>query len=205
LAWSTHDGIYLNDLLPLPYDANTLARVCHHIDEVQDTLGRRMLLENPSTYVELDASTMGEIAFLAAIVERTGCGLLLDVNNVFVSATNHRRDPQAYLDEFPVEHVGEIHLAGYAADRDEAGAALLIDAHGAPVADGVWSLYERALKRCGAIATLVEWDNDVPAFEVLYAQARRAEDYLARESAARNTSMSENGPRRAVPGGPFAA
>jgi uncharacterized protein (UPF0276 family) len=186
LAWSTHDGAYLNDLLPVPYDAPTLARVCDHIDEVQETMGRRMLLENPSTYVEFRSSTMSELDFLRAVVRRTGCGLLLDVNNVFVSAKNHNRDPNGYIDEFPVEDVGEIHLAGYAAQTDAGGAPLLIDAHGSPVVDEVWALYERALTRAGPKPTLIEWDNDVPAFEVLLAEAERAETMLHKETLRRN-------------------
>ena len=124
LAWSTHDGVFFNDLLPVPYNGETLARVCEHIDEVQTALRTRMLLENPSTYVVFDTSTMGEVEFLREVIRRTGCGLLLDVNNVYVSAVNHAFDPIAYLDAFPSEHVGEIHLAGFAEDRDEAGARL---------------------------------------------------------------------------------
>jgi uncharacterized protein (UPF0276 family) len=167
LAWSTHDTVFLNDLLPVPYDRLTLRRVCDHISEVQESLGRRMLLENPSTYIAFDQSDMAEIDFLSAIARRTGCGLLLDVNNVFVSATNHAYDAKAYLDAFPVEHVGEIHLAGFAEDQNDAGERLLIDAHGTPVADIVWRLFEQALALTGPVPTLIEWDNDVPAFPVL--------------------------------------
>jgi uncharacterized protein (UPF0276 family) len=188
LAWSSHDGVFLNDLLPVPYDAPTLRRVCDHIDEVQAVLGRRMLLENPSTYLAFAQSEMSEVQFLAEIVARTGCGLLLDVNNVFVSATNHARDPDGYLDAFPFEHVGEIHLAGYAVDADEDGRPLLIDAHGTPVEDRVWRLYERALGRVGAVATLIEWDNQVPALPVLLAEAERAERLLRRH---RRTERSQ--------------
>jgi uncharacterized protein (UPF0276 family) len=173
LAWSSHDGVFLNDLLPLPYNGATLTRVCDHIDEVQDALGRRMLLENPSTYVSFAASTMGEIDFLRAVVKRTGCGLLLDVNNVYVSSVNHGFDAAAYIDAFPVEHVGEFHLAGFAEDCDSDGARLLIDAHGCPVSEAVWRLYRRVIARSDA-PTLIEWDNDVPAFPVLAAQAERA-------------------------------
>ena len=139
-----------------------------------------MLLENPSTYLAFARSDMSEVQFLTEIVARTGCGLLLDVNNVFVSATNHAYDADRYLDAFPFEHVGEIHLAGYAVDADEDGRPLLIDAHGTPVEDPVWRLYERALGRVGAVATLIEWDNDVPAFPVLLAEAERAERLLRR-------------------------
>jgi uncharacterized protein (UPF0276 family) len=163
LAWSTHEGAFLNDLLPLPYTDETLARVSEHIDEVQTALGRTMLLENPSTYVVFAESTMAETDFLREIVRRTGCGLLLDVNNVFVSASNHGYDPYRYLADFPLDAVGEIHLAGYAEDCDDAGLPLLIDAHNTPVRDAVWSLYAEAIRRRGATRTLIEWDNDVPA------------------------------------------
>jgi hypothetical protein len=178
LAWSTHDGVFLNDLLPLPYSEETLARVCRHVDEVQSALGRRMLLENPSTYVGFETSTLSETDFLRAIVARTGCGLLLDVNNVHVSAVNHGFEPMAYLDDFPLEHVGEIHLAGFDEDRDDDGAPLLIDAHGCPVAETVWALYARVLGRAGPVPTLIEWDNNVPELSVLEAQVMRAKVHL---------------------------
>ncbi len=179
LAWSTHDSVFFSDLLPVPYDEETVARVADHIDEVQETVGRRMLLENPSTYVAFADSTMGEIDFLAEIVRRTGCGLLLDVNNVHVSSTNQHYDPIDYLDRFPVEHVGEIHLAGYAPEKDDNGDPLLIDAHDRPIDPLVLKLYERAIARAGAIPTLVEWDNDVPDWPTLHAEARRVEAVLA--------------------------
>ena len=185
LAWSSHDALFLNDLLPVPYEHQTLNRVCEHIDQVQETLGRRMLLENPSTYVEFAQTEMSEIDFLSEVVRRTGCGLLLDVNNVFVSATNHAYDAIAYLDAFPAEHVGEIHLAGFAEDRDADGNRLLIDAHGTSVADIVWALFEHTLARTGPVATLIEWDNDVPAFRVLMDEARTADRVLAQQSARR--------------------
>lgn len=173
LAWSSHGGDYLNDLLPLPYTPETLAIVCDHIDEVQGVLGRRMLLENPSTYVLFAQSTISETDFLAEVTRRTGCGLLLDVNNVFVSATNHRTDPRAYLAAFPLAAVGELHLGGHAEEALPSG-PLLIDAHGAPVADPVWALYAEVLARTGPLPTLIEWDNDVPTFPVLLAEAERA-------------------------------
>lgn len=174
LAWSTHDGAFLNDLLPLPYNEATLAIVCDHIDEVQEALRRRMLLENPSTYVAFETSTMTELDFLRAVAARTGCGLLLDVNNVYVSAVNHGFEAMAYIDAFPLEHVGEIHLAGFSEDRDDDGERLLIDAHGTPVADIVWCLFRRTVARAGSVPTLIEWDNDVPDFATLVAEARRA-------------------------------
>lgn len=180
LAWSSHGAHYLNDLLPLPYTARTLARVCDHIDLVQETLGRRMLLENPSSYLAFAESEMSETDFLAAVVARTGCGLLLDINNVFVSATNLGTAPEAYIDAFPLDAVGEMHLGGHDPDEDEAGRPLLIDSHGRPVADPVWALLDRTLARTGPRPVLVEWDNDVPDWPVLAAEAARAADALER-------------------------
>jgi uncharacterized protein (UPF0276 family) len=174
LAWSTHDAGYFNDLLPLPYTEDTLTRVCDHIDEVQTALGRQMLLENPSSYLAFAESTMGEVAFLRQVVQRTGCGLLLDVNNVFVSANNLRLDPQDYIDSFPHEAVGEIHLGGHDEDHDEDGAPLLIDSHGREVADPVWHLYTYTLATGGPKPTLIEWDTDVPEWDILAAEAGRA-------------------------------
>jgi uncharacterized protein (UPF0276 family) len=180
LAWSSHGGAFLDDLLPLPYTEATLKTVAEHVDEVQVWLGREMLLENPSTYVSFAESTIPEVEFLAEVARRTGCGLLLDVNNVFVSATNHTTSPEAYLDGFPLHAVGEIHLGGHLPSEDEAGATLLIDAHDRPVADPVWALYERVIATAGPRPTLIEWDNDVPAFAVLEAEAKRAEAILAK-------------------------
>jgi uncharacterized protein (UPF0276 family) len=174
LAWSTHEGAFLNDLLPLPYTAGTLARVADHVDEVQEALGRRMLLENPSSYLAFAESTMSETEFLAELVRRTGCGLLLDVNNVFVSSVNLGTEPQAYIDDFPLAAVGEIHLGGHDEDADEHGAPLLIDSHGREVADPVWALYAYALDRGGLRPTLIEWDTDVPPWTVLRDEAARA-------------------------------
>ncbi|MEY2683225.1 MAG: hypothetical protein RJA09_369 [Pseudomonadota bacterium] len=179
LAWSSHGGVFLNDLLPLPYNPDTLARVCTHIDQVQSVLGRQILLENPSTYVEFVGSTMIEGDFLQEVVRRTGCGLLLDVNNVYVSSTNHGRDPLQSLRSMPCHAAQEIHLAGFAQDTDSLGHTLLIDTHGAPVADGVWRLYEHALSLTGPVATLLERDNNVPAFDVLLAEAHLADAHLA--------------------------
>lgn len=178
LAWSSHGDVFLNDLLPVPYCAETLTRVCDHIDRVQEELKRRLLLENPATYVEFAASTMSEGEFISAVVRRTGCGLLLDVNNVYVSCVNHGRDPCAAIDALPLAATGEIHLAGFARDTDAAGNELLIDSHGAPVAEAVWALYRHALRRVGQVATLIERDNDIPAFSVLLAEARKAENML---------------------------
>jgi len=183
LAWSTHDDVFFNDLLPLPYTQQTLQRVCEHIDEVQSVTGRQMLLENPSTYVAFAQSEMSEIEFLSEIARRTGCGLLLDVNNVYVGATNHDYDPAAYIDAFPVEHVGEIHLGGHARHEDDAGEPLLIDDHARDIDDAVWALYRRLIARTGSRPTLVEWDNDVPDWPTLFAEAQAAEAImLARRS-----------------------
>jgi len=179
LAWSTHGGTFLNDLLPLPYTTQTLDRVCAHIDRVQERLRLRMLLENPATYVEFAASTMTEPDFIAEVVRRTGCGLLLDVNNVHVSCVNHHRDALAYIDALPLQAVGEVHLAGYAEETDAAGAPLLIDDHGAPIDETVWALYAQVLRKIGPVATLIEWDNHVPDYAILRAQAKHADQILS--------------------------
>jgi uncharacterized protein (UPF0276 family) len=187
LAWSTHEDAYLDDLLPVPYTGKTLQRVCGHVNETQDFLGRKMLLENPSTYVQFEESTMSEIDFISQIARRTGCGLLLDVNNVFVTCKNHNMDPNAYIDAFPVEHVGEIHLAGHDERRDDTGAPLLIDAHGSPVVNRVWKLYERAVSRVGPVPTLIERDANVPPLADLLAEAARADRALEAERLRRNS------------------
>ena len=179
LAWSSHGGTFFNDLLPVPYDRATLDRVCRHIDRVQERLGCRMLLENPATYLEFEASTMSETTFLREVLERTGCGLLLDVNNLHVSCTNHGRDALACLHDLPLTAVGEVHLAGFARDQDAAGAPLLIDSHGSPVDEAVWDLYAQVIERLGAVPTLLERDNNVPALATLLAEAGRAEQMMA--------------------------
>ena len=183
LAWSTHDGAFLNDLLPLPYTTATLTRVADHIDQLQNTLGRRMLLENPSSYLAFAESTWGEPEFLAEITRRTGCGLLLDVNNVFVSATNLDYDPRAYIDAYALDQVGEIHLGGHTEETDDDGAPLLIDSHGQPVADPVWALLDHTLSRSGPKPILIEWDADVPEWSTLRDEAARATAALARVTA----------------------
>lgn len=179
LAWSTHDSHFFNDLLPLPYTPMTLARVAEHIDQVQEAVGRRMLLENPSSYLAFTESTMSETDFLRELSRRTGCGLLLDVNNVFVSATNLKTSPQAYIDDFPLEAVGEIHLGGHDEDEDETGAPLLIDSHGKPVVDPVWALLDYTLAKSGPKPLLIEWDTDVPDWPVLAVEIARADCALA--------------------------
>ncbi len=179
LAWSTHDSHFYNDLLPLPYTARTLTRVATHINQVQDVVGRQMLLENPSSYLAFAESTMSETDFLRELVARTGCGLLLDVNNVFVSATNLQTSPQAYIDAFPLDAVGEIHLGGHDEDQDETGAPLLIDSHGKAVVDPVWALLDYTLAKSGQKPLLIEWDTDVPDWSVLSAEIARADAALA--------------------------
>jgi len=178
LAWSTHNHTFFNDLLPLPYTRDSLARVSEHVDQVQQTLGRQMLLENPATYVTFETSTMSEAEFLLDVVERTGCGLLLDINNVYVSATNHRYSPLAYIEAFPLAHVGEIHLGGHAPDKDNDGRDLLIDAHDRAVAEEVWDLYDKTVALSGPLPTLIEWDNEVPQWAVLFDQAAAAQRIL---------------------------
>jgi len=175
LAWSSHDAGFLNDLLPLPYTDETLARVIEHVDQVQDVLGRQMLLENPSTYLAFTESTWAETAFIAEIARRTGCGLLLDVNNVHVACTNQNWNPIAYLDAYPLSHVQEIHLAGFAPDADEEGRPLLIDAHDRQVEEVVWGLFSHTIERIGPVPTLIEWDANVPDWPVLKAEAERVE------------------------------
>jgi hypothetical protein len=182
LAWSTHDTTYFNDLLPLPYTEATLARAAAHIDEVQTAIGRQILLENPSTYVAFSESDMPETEFLRALVRRTGCGLLLDVNNVFVSSTNQGYSATRYLAEFPLYHVGEIHLAGHSEQADDEGDLLLIDSHDRQVADKVWALFESVVKQCGPVPTLVEWDSEIPDWSVLRGEATAAQAILDRHA-----------------------
>lgn len=182
LAWSSHDTVFLNDLLPLPYTHETLRHVANHIDQVQDTLKRQMLLENPATYITFTESTLEEVDFLNELVMQTGCGLLLDVNNVFVASTNHQLDPRHYLARFPLSHVREIHLSGHSETIDDQGAPLLIDSHDTPVKDPVWALYEEVLAKTGPVATLIEWDNDVPDWPTLRKEAQSAEALLTQSA-----------------------
>jgi uncharacterized protein (UPF0276 family) len=179
LAWSTHDGMFLNDLLPLPYTAETLASVTAHIDEIQATLDRRMLLENPATYLAFAESTYAEDDFITEIVRRTGCGLLLDVNNAYVAATNHGCDPLRYIEACPLWAVAEVHLAGHARQEDDRGRPLLIDTHDRPVDAKVWALFEHAIARLGPLPTAIEWDGKVPAWPALKAEADRADAIMA--------------------------
>ncbi len=185
LAWSTHDTGYLSDLLPLPYTNATLNRVCEHITGTQEFVGRQMLLENPSSYLSFAESTWAEAEFIAEIARRSGCGLLLDVNNVFVSARNLDTSPEDYIAAYPLAHVQEIHLAGHDATVDAEGATLLIDAHGSDVADPVWDLYAMVIARTGPRPTLIERDANVPPLDALVAEAMRAQSILdLRRSAA---------------------
>ena len=180
VAWSAHDGVYFADLLPAPLTAEALDRLCANIDEAQDALGRQILIENPSNYLRLPDSDIPELEFLVAAARRTGCGLLVDVSNVYVSAANIGYDADAYIDALPVELIGEVHLAGHAVEEAD-GRRLLIDNHGAAVAQAVWALYARLIARSGPRPTLIEWDTDIPNWRVLHAEARKADDYLALE------------------------
>ncbi|MDP2520738.1 DUF692 domain-containing protein [Shimia thalassica] len=179
LAWSSHENAFLNDLLPLPYTKDTLTRVADHIDQLQNTIGRQMMLENPSSYLAFEESTWSEPDFLREVANRSGCGLLLDVNNVFVSATNLGYDPRDYIAAYPLDKVGEIHLGGHDEDEDEHGATLLIDSHGKPVVDPVWALLDHTLALSGPRAILIEWDNDVPDWAELESEAARAANALS--------------------------
>lgn len=170
LAWAGHGGRFLNDLLPLPYTPASLQRLCDHIDRVQQVLGRPIMLENPATYVRFSESSLMEADFIREAVRRSGCGLLLDVNNVYVTAVNHRLDAQDYIAALPLDQVGEVHLAGFDEQADDSGAALLIDHHGSPVAEPVWALYQGLLERTGPLPTLLERDNNVPALNELLAE-----------------------------------
>lgn len=179
LAWSTHDTGFLNDLLPVPYTSETLKRVVEHIDQVQTALGCQMLLENPSTYIAFAESTYAETDFIAEVARRSGCSLLLDVNNVFVASTNQQWDPVAYIEGYPLARVKEIHLAGNDRQADEAGRPLLIDTHDRPVEDAVWYLYELAVRLIGPVPTLIEWDAEVPPWLTLAGEAERAEAIMS--------------------------
>lgn len=179
LAWSTHETHFLNDLLPVPYTKSVVDRVVDHIDQVQETIGRQMLLENPSTYCAFEENTMTEIAFLSEVTDRTGCGLLLDINNVFISAINQKYSATTYIDAYPLHHVGEIHLGGHEEETDDYGDRLLIDSHARAVVDPVWDLYEYTLQKSGPRPTLIEWDNNIPAWDVLANEAKQADTILA--------------------------
>ena len=173
LAWSAIGGAYLNDLLPLPYNEESLDIFCSHVEEAQEAIGRRLLIENPSSYLRYRHSCIPEAEFLTEVARRTGCGILCDVNNIYVSARNFGFNPIAYLDALPVEATGEIHLAGHHTAED---VDILIDDHGSRVAQPVWELYAAALRRLGPVPTLIEWDTDLPALEMLLDEARHAQE-----------------------------
>ncbi|HEY1735273.1 MAG TPA: DUF692 domain-containing protein [Methylovirgula sp.] len=186
LAWSSHGQNFYNDLLPLPLTEETLARVVEHVHCVQETLQRTILIENPATYLLFGSSTIPETEFLAELSRRTGCGLLLDINNIYVSATNHGFDPHAYLDAFAHDAVGEFHLGGHHAEEHN-GEPLLIDTHGEAIAAEVFALYAKALRTIGGAPTLIERDNDVPAWDELAEEAATANTLLA----AANPALAE--------------
>ncbi len=183
LCWTSIGGIHFHDLLPLPYTEEALHHVTARIAAVQERLGRRMLIENVSSYLEFEHSAIPEWEFLREVAARSGCGILLDVNNIYVSAVNHGFDAQTYLDAIPARDVGEIHLAGHTRRELEDG-TILIDSHDQPVADAVWALYEYALTRVGPKPTLIEWDSDLPTLDALLAEAAKADTHLGRRHAA---------------------
>ena len=170
LAWSTFKHEYLNDLLPLPYNAEALQLVEAHLHKVQDNLGRSYLIENPSSYIGFTTSTMSEVEFLSELVRRTGCSLLCDVSNIHVSAQNMGFDAHTYIDDLPSNAISELHLGGYAPEE-----GLLIDTHAAPISKDAWDLYAYAVRRFGPKPTLIEWDNDIPPLATLLAEAKHAE------------------------------
>jgi uncharacterized protein len=189
LAWSTHAGDYLNDLLPLPYDEETLQLLAAHLHEVQEGLGRPYLVENPSSYVGFGTSTMNEVEFLGELVRRTGCQLLCDVSNVHLSAYNMGYDAYQYIDGLPAESIGELHLGGFTPEEDEAnpGSELLVDTHATVIAEPAWDLYAYAIGRFGTKPTLIEWDNDIPPLPVLLGEAARADEVAADASASQGS------------------
>ncbi|RUU11609.1 DUF692 domain-containing protein [Mesorhizobium sp. USDA-HM6] len=193
LAWSSHGVAFLNDLLPMPYTTETLQRIASHIDEVQETLGRQMLLENPSTYVAFAESTYAEPDFIAEVQRRTGCGLLLDVSNVHVASTNQQWDPFAYIDAYPLGAVQEIHLAGFTPETDEKHRPLLIDTHNRPVDPLVWQLFDYVIGKLGPTPTLIEWDADLPAWSELHAEAMRAEAYMTSHAPGQDMRLARIG------------
>jgi len=177
VAWSIADGVYLNDLLPIPYTEEALAVLVEHIDQAQNALGRELLIENPSTYLRFAHSEMDEATFVAEAVRRSGCGLLLDVNNAYVSARNHGFDAWGYIAAMPHDRVGEIHLAGHT-EKNIDGVELRIDDHASAVSDPVWALYRDTIATLGAVPTLIEWDAEIPPLATLLDEARKAQRLL---------------------------
>jgi uncharacterized protein (UPF0276 family) len=180
LSWSIVGGRYLADLLPLPMTEEALEVVCRHVDQTQTYLGRHILIENPSSYLRYRHSTIPEWEFLAAVARRTGCGILCDVNNIYVSASNHGWDSSRYLKALPPLAIGEIHLAGHTVRQLDEGQILRIDDHGSRVTAEVWTLYAEALSLFGPVPTLIEWDTNVPSLDVLVEEATRADTLLGR-------------------------
>lgn len=176
LCWGSVGGHYAHDLLPLPYTEEAIAVAVENIQAVQDTLGRQILIENVSSYLTYVHSTMPEWEFLAEIAQQADCGILLDVNNIYVSAFNHQFDPVAYIHHIPPARVGQIHLAGHS-DKG----TYLFDTHDGPVIDPVWNLYRLAVRHCGRVSTLVEWDDQIPEFQVVRAEAERARELETEE------------------------
>lgn len=177
LCWGAIGPRHLNDLLPLPYTEEALALMVEHVQTAQEVLGRQLLIENISTYLNFTHSTIPEWEFVAELAKRSGCGLLLDVNNIYVNSVNHGFDPHAYIRAIPATAVKEIHLAGFTA-KEGLGTALLIDSHSKPVSDEVWDLYRETLMHTGPVATLIEWDQDIPEFEILQAEAAKAQGFM---------------------------
>ena len=179
LCWSSIGGRFLNDLLPLPYSEEALVVVCRNIQQAQDFLGRRLLIENVSSYIQFKDEALSEWDFLAEVARRCDCDILLDVNNIYVSSVNHGFDAQTYLDAIPAVRVAEIHLAGHESDAaDDGSDSFLVDTHSRPVCDAVWSLYADALARFGPRPTLIEWDSDLPTLDVLIGEAGKAQQLL---------------------------
>lgn len=181
LVWSTHRSEYLNDLLPLPFTDEALELVADHVREIQDTLGRQYLVENPSSYVAFQSSTMSESQFLGALVDKSSCGLLCDVSNIHLSAHNMAYDDRGYIDCLPPNAVGEFHLGGFTPQEEgtNPGCEVWVDTHAEPVADGAWELYGYAIRRFSARHTLIEWDNDLPPLRTLLDQAAHADEIVA--------------------------
>ncbi len=191
-SWSASGNAHLNDLLPLPYTQETLDALCRNIERAMDCFGRKILVENPSTYVAFAHNEMTEYEFMNRAADRTGCGILLDINNIFVQAHNHRHDAWEYIDAIEKKHVGEMHLAGHT-EKDAGGETLLIDTHNRPVRREVWDLYEHAVRRFGPVPTLIEWDQDFPTLERLVAEADKARAIIRRVVAGEKPDEATNG------------
>jgi uncharacterized protein (UPF0276 family) len=189
-SWSASGNAHLNDLLPLPYTQETLDALCRNVERTQEVFGRKMLVENPSTYVAFAENEMSEFEFMNALAEKTGCGLLLDINNIYVQAHNHGYDAWEYIDGIRVDAVGEIHLAGHS-EKEADGGVILIDTHNTPVRGEVWDLYEHAVRRFGAVATLIEWDQDFPTLQRLVEEAEKARAVIRRVEMERYVHAAE--------------